>query len=100
MTRPKHGASCSTRTRRPWPTASTPHAGQPWLQLAGLDGEHQPLPVVDLDVEDVHAGNIEDRIGPGAPARTRATHKVRHRRGLRIGCLVATDPEGPDILTP
>jgi hypothetical protein len=24
----KHGASCSTRARRPWPTATTPHDGQ------------------------------------------------------------------------
>ena len=28
VTRPKHGASCSIRTRRPWPTASTPQVGQ------------------------------------------------------------------------
>src|SRR5688572_12898532 len=31
----------------------------------------------------MHAGNIEHRIGPGAPARTRTTHTVGHRRGLR-----------------
>ena len=29
VTRPKHGASCSTLVRRPWPTASTPQVGQP-----------------------------------------------------------------------
>ena len=68
------------------------------LQLTRLDRQHQTLLVVDLHVEDVHVGNIEDRIGPGAPARTRATHRVRHRRGFRVGSLVASDPEGPDAL--
>jgi hypothetical protein len=31
----------------------------------------------------VRPGNIEDGIGPGAPARTRTTHKIGHRRGFR-----------------
>lgn len=53
------------------------------LQLTGLHGQHQPLPVVDLNVEDVQLGNVENCIGPGAPARTRTTHKVGHRRGFR-----------------
>jgi hypothetical protein len=35
-----------------------------------LDAEHQPLLVVVLHIDDVHVGNIEDGIGPGAPART------------------------------
>ena len=51
------------------------------LQLT-LDGEHQASHVVDLHLQDVHVGNVEDRIGPGAPARTRTTRKVVHRRGL------------------
>jgi hypothetical protein len=46
------------------------------LQLTRLYGEHQPLLVVDLHIKDVHAGNIEDRIGPGrtsAPQIRRAS---------------------------
>jgi hypothetical protein len=37
------------------------------LQLARLHGQNQPLQVVDFDVEDVHANNIEDHISPGTP---------------------------------
>jgi len=50
----------------------------------------------------MQAGNIEHRIGPSAPARTRTTHRVGHRSGIlqSISCLVATDPEGPDTLNP
>ena len=33
--------------------------------LTRLDGQHQPLLVVDLHINDVHVGNIEDGIGPG-----------------------------------
>src|SRR5215218_6407032 len=53
------------------------------LELTRLHCQHQPRPVVDLDIEDVHVGNIEDRIGSGAPARAKSTHRVRHRRVLR-----------------
>ena len=60
-----------------------PAPGAAVLDLIGLDRHHQPLLLVDSDIEDVHAGNIEHRIGPGAPAHTRATHTVGHRRGLR-----------------
>ena len=70
------------------------------LQLTRLDGEHQPLLVIDLNIEDMHVGNIEDGIGPGAPARTRTTHRVRHRRGFLSESLVASDPEGPDAFKP
>jgi hypothetical protein len=52
------------------------------LHLTRLDRQHQTLLSIDLDVEHVHLGDIEDRIGPGAPARTRTTHRVVHRRGL------------------
>ena len=41
------------------------------LQLTRLDREHQALLIIDLHIEDVHVGNIEDRIGPGTPACTR-----------------------------
>jgi hypothetical protein len=68
--------------------------------LTRLDGQHQPLLVVDLHINDVHVGNIEDGIGPGAPTRTRTTHRVRHRRGFLSGSLVASDPEGPDTFNP
>jgi hypothetical protein len=54
------------------------------------------LLVVDLNIEDMHVGNIEDGIGPGAPTRTRTAHRVRHRRGFLSESLVASDPEGPD----
>jgi hypothetical protein len=70
------------------------------LRLTRLDGEHQPLLVVDLHIKDVHVGNIEDGICPGAPARTRTTHRVRHRRGFLSESLVASDPEGPDAFNP
>ena len=53
------------------------------LQPTRLDRQHQPLLTIDLHLKDVHVGNIEDRISSGAPARTRATHRVRHRRVLR-----------------
>jgi hypothetical protein len=42
------------------------------LQLPRLDSQHQPLLTIDLHLEDVHVGNIEDRISSGAPARTGA----------------------------
>jgi hypothetical protein len=58
------------------------------------------LLVVDLDIEDMHVGNIKDGIGSSAPTRTRTTHRVRHRRGFRSECLVASDPEGPDAFKP
>jgi hypothetical protein len=52
------------------------------FKLIRLDSQHQPLLVIDLDIKHMHAGNIEHRIGPGTPARTRTTHTVGHRRGL------------------
>jgi hypothetical protein len=41
--------------------------------VAGLDGEYKPLLVVDLHIEDVHVGNIEDGTGPGASAHPNHT---------------------------
>jgi hypothetical protein len=70
VTRAKHGASCSTR--RPWPTANpTGRAGG--LQLTRLDAEHQPLLVIDLHIEHVHVGNIEDGISSGTNAHPNHT---------------------------
>jgi hypothetical protein len=99
LSRPKQGTSCSIRTAA---AADREHpagrAGR--LQLTRLDGEHQASHVVDLHLQDVHVGNVEDRIGPGAPARTRITRRVVHRQVFpRSGCFVASDPEGPDALT-
>jgi hypothetical protein len=64
-TRPRHGASCSTRQRRPCPTASTPAAGAAIVQLVGLDRRHQPLLTIDVDIEDVHAGEHRTWHRPG-----------------------------------
>ena len=65
-------------------------------QLGRLHRQHQPLQVVDFYIKDVHANNIEDRISPGTPARTRAAHRVRHRRVLRNSVawslLILKDP--------
>jgi hypothetical protein len=55
--------------------------------------------IIDLHIQDMHVGDIEDGIGPGAPERTRTTHRVRHRRGFLSGSLVASDLEGPDAFT-
>src|SRR5215217_1978202 len=68
---------------------------------SGLDREHQPRLIIDLHVEDVHVGNIENRIGPGAPTHTRAAHRVRHRRGFLLEAwsppiLKAPTPSTPD----
>jgi hypothetical protein len=57
--------------------------GAAGLQLVGLHGHHQPLPIVNLHPDDVDTRNIEHHIGSGAPARAKATHRVRHRRVLR-----------------
>ena len=43
MTRPKHGTSCSIRTRRPWLTASTPQVGQAASSCPDSTVEHQAL---------------------------------------------------------
>jgi hypothetical protein len=68
------------------------------VQPTRLHREHQPLLIVDLHIEEVHVGNIEDGIGPGTPTRIRTTHRVKHRRGFLSESLVASDPEGPDAL--
>jgi hypothetical protein len=77
-----------------------PAGGTAVLELIGLHSQDQPLLVVDLNIDYMHARNVEHRIGPGAPARTGTTPRVGHRRGFRLGSLVASDHEGPDTLNP
>ena len=60
-----------------------PRAPRTQLKPIRLDRQHEPLLIIDLNFGHVHAWNVEHRIGPGAPARTRATHTVGHRRGVR-----------------
>jgi hypothetical protein len=56
-------------------------------------------PPVHGDVEYVHPGHVEQGIRPSAPAHADATHTVIHVGAfIRIGCLVAADPEGPDLV--
>jgi hypothetical protein len=69
--------------RRPWPTAITPQSGR--APPADPTRQHQPLLTIDLHLEAVHVGNIEDCISSGAPARTQATHRVRHRWRAQCG---------------
>jgi hypothetical protein len=64
------------------PDREHPAAGTAMLKLIRLHRQHQPPPVVDFHFKHMHAGNIEHRIGPSAPAHTRTTHTVDHRRGL------------------
>ncbi len=100
VTRPKAG--CVVQQMNSAAVANRDHtaAGAAVLDLVGLHGEHQPVLLVDRDGEDVHPGNVEHSVGPGAPARARTTHRVVHRRGFRSECLVASDLEGPDALNP
>jgi hypothetical protein len=53
------------------------------FDLIRLHRHDQPAVTIIPNVEHVHARNIKDRIGSGAPAHTRATHRVGHRRVLR-----------------
>jgi hypothetical protein len=46
------------------PDRNHPAPGAAVLKLIRLHRQHQPLLLVDSDIEDVHAGNIEHRIGP------------------------------------
>ena len=82
VTRPRLGASCNTGQRRPCPTASTP----PWTAVLNpirLDGQHEPLLIIELNFGHVHAWNVEHRIGPGAPARPRP-----HIQWVTVGAFV------------
>jgi hypothetical protein len=76
----------------------------PTRRAAGLDlirfhCQYQPAAVIFVHIEHMHAGNIENRIGSGAPARTRATHRVGHRRVLRgKEAWMLLSPVKPDLL--
>jgi hypothetical protein len=65
-----------------WISLNTPigHAG---FDLIRLHRHDQPAVRIIPHVEHVHAGSSKDRIGSGAPARTRVAHRVGHRRVLR-----------------
>jgi hypothetical protein len=57
------------------------------IGLVCLHRQHQPVSPVHGDVEYVHPGHVD------------ATRTVIHVGAfIRIGCLVAADPEGPDLL--
>jgi hypothetical protein len=48
----------------------------------------------------MHAGHVEQRIGAGTQPPAPITRTVIHVGVfIRIGSLVAPDPEGPDTLT-
>src|SRR5215207_2054121 len=69
-------------------TAAVAGRNHPAQRAAGFDlirlhRYDQPAVTIIFNIEHVHAGNTKDRIGSGAPARTRATHRVDHRRVLR-----------------
>jgi hypothetical protein len=53
------------------------------FDLIRLHRHDQPAVTIIPNIEHVHASNIKDRIGSGAPAHTPATHRVGHRRVLR-----------------
>jgi hypothetical protein len=70
--RAKHGASCRTWTRLPGPARpTTPGHAASSCRTQRCD---EPVLEVDLQIEDVHVGNIEDRIGLGAHQRAPKPH--------------------------
>ena len=58
---------------RDHPTRTAAHGG-----LVGLHRQHQPSVLVTANVENVHAGHVEQGIGPDAPTRTRPARRVAH----------------------
>jgi hypothetical protein len=80
------------------PYLDNPAGGTAGDVAIGLDRQHQAIGLPS-DLQNVHPGNVEQRIRAGAPARVRTTPTVLHVGVLRIGCLVAADPEGPDTPT-
>ena len=58
----------------------------PWTAVLNpirLDGQHEPLLIIELNFGHVHAWNVEHRIGPGAPARPRP-----HIQWVTVGAFV------------
>jgi len=85
-----------------WP-ATVAGRHHPARRAAGLDlirlrRHDQSVVRITFNVEHVQTGNIKDRIGSGTPARTSATHRVGHRRGLRQTAWMLLSPVKPDLL--
>jgi hypothetical protein len=97
VTRPRLGASCNTRQRRPCPTASTPSRDSR-LQLIRLHGQHQPVPIIDLTSVTCIPGTSNIASSRHTSAHPGHTYSGSPSRPSSDS-LVASDPEGLDALT-
>jgi len=94
-------------SRRPWLYATTPLDGHPRGPGGDSTATLSPPPARSrATATHVEPGQTNEQFTTTAvwpiaqAARIRGRHSLRHRRGLPGGCLVATDPEGLDPLTP
>jgi len=84
-----------TTQRAPlWSRRRLHRDAQPAAGLVGRHGDH----VEPVQTHEQVTTRAVRRVVQAA--RVRARRRLRHRRGLPGGCLVATDPEGLDPLTP